>query len=215
MRGDDDRNAVPERRPGRVTGERGADPVPVPGLGPGQRGGGWRAGRLAAALGCLALLAAGCSGSPAHTGAPSGGDTTSALAYSQCMRSHGITKFPDPNAQGGIAISSGDGVNPSSAQFQAANKACQSKMPGGHVSPAQQAKIQARLLRFAQCMRTHGVPGYPDPTFGTGGRVSQKISKGSGVDPNSPQFRAAEKACGQFQKIGTGPGGGQSLNSSG
>ncbi len=211
MRGDDDRNAVPERRAGPVTAERGADPDP----GPGHRGGGWRAGRLAAALGCLALLAVGCSGGPAHTGASPGGDNTSALAYSQCMRSHGITKFPDPNAQGGIAISSGDGVNPSSAQFQAANKACQSKMPGGHVSPAQQAKMQARLLRFAQCMRTHDVPGYPDPTFGTGGLVSQKISKGSGVDPNSPQFRAAEKACGRFQKIGTGPGGGQSLSGGG
>jgi len=129
------------------------------------------------------------------------------------MRAHGIKNFPDPNSQGGIGISASSGINPSSPRFAAANQACQPKMPGGHLSPARQARMQARLLEFAQCMRTHGEPGYPDPNFGANGMVTQKISKNSGVDPNSPQFQAAQKACQHLQ--GPGPGGKGGLTTSG
>ncbi|HEY5430942.1 MAG TPA: hypothetical protein VIK04_17635 [Solirubrobacteraceae bacterium] len=48
-------------------------------------------------------------------------------------------------------------------------------------------------IRFAQCMRTHGVPSYPDPVFPSTGGV--EISVGS-VDPQSPAFTAAAKVCG-------------------
>ena len=51
-------------------------------------------------------------------------------------------------------------------------------------------------------MRSHGVPHYPDPTFGPGGMVSQKLSR-SETDPNSPTFLAAQKAC----QRNRGPGG--------
>src|SRR5260370_7568829 len=65
-----------------------------------------RAGPLAAALAGAALLAAACSGgSPnpsAGAGSPGGSERTSALAYSQCMRAHGIKNFPDPTPAGGI-----------------------------------------------------------------------------------------------------------------
>ena len=134
------------------------------------------------------------------------------------MRAHGIKDFPDPNSQGGIGISSSSGINPNSPQYAAANRACQSKMGSGpHASQAQQAKIQANLLKFAECMRTHGVPGYPDPHFGANGMVTQKISKGSGVDPNSPQYQAAQKACQHFQgpRRGPGPGGGVTVSGGG
>jgi hypothetical protein len=53
------------------------------------------------------------------------------------MRSHGITDFPDPQAVagGGISISlhatPGSDLNPNSALFQAAQKACQKFSPGG------------------------------------------------------------------------------------
>ena len=44
-------------------------------------------------------------------------------------------------------------------------------------------------------MRSHGEPNFPDPQFGTGGRVSIKLSAGAGLDPQSPQFQAAQNAC--------------------
>jgi len=86
---------------------------------------------------------------------------------------------------------------------------------GPQTAPAQSAKIQAKLLKFAECMRTPGVPDYPDPHFGAGGQVTQSLSKGQAGNTNSPQIRAALKTCGQFQKIGKGSGGGPSLNSGG
>ena len=50
-----------------------------------------------------------------------------ALRYSQCIRSHGIADFPDPNGQGTLTINEGSGdLNPNSARFKAAEKACQS-----------------------------------------------------------------------------------------
>jgi len=60
-----------------------------------------------------------------------------ALKFSQCMRTHGISDFPDPqsHAGGGISISlkggPGSDLRPNSPQFQAAQKACQSFSPLG------------------------------------------------------------------------------------
>jgi hypothetical protein len=51
------------------------------------------------------------------------------------MRSHGVSDFPDPQSGPGggvrISLNSGSGLNPNDAQFQAAQKACQSIMGGG------------------------------------------------------------------------------------
>ncbi len=45
-------------------------------------------------------------------------------------------------------------------------------------------------------MRTHGVPNFPDPTFSGGGvKMTLKAGGANGIDPNSPQFKAAQKAC--------------------
>jgi len=59
-----------------------------------------------------------------------------ALKFSQCMRAHGITDFPDPQSVpgGGIRMSvratPGSDLDPNSPLFDAAQKACQSFMPG-------------------------------------------------------------------------------------
>ena len=81
-------------------------------------------------------------------------------------------------------------------QFQSAQRTCRHLLPGGGKpgSPAQQAKMQAQALRFSACMRSHGVTGFPDPDF-SGGGVGIRIRGGSGIDPNSPVFRAAQRAC--------------------
>jgi hypothetical protein len=194
-----------------------------------------------AVLASAALLAAGCGGSSSSPGVahissvastssdPSGGGSTSSpegrptqqqmVAYAQCMRTHGVPEFPEPD-EGKLLLHSSDhnghvtGINPESAQFQGAQKACAKLAPNGGKppSPAEQAKMQEQALRFSQCMRTHGVPDFPDPEFPhSGGGFGVRIHIGGGrggpsrIDPSSPQFQAAQKAC---QSILPGPKGG-------
>jgi hypothetical protein len=135
-----------------------------------------------------------------------------AMAYSQCMRSHGVPSFPDPQPNGGFLIQGGKGPNgssgldPQSSQFQAAEKTCRHLEPnGGQISPQQKQQDLARLLKFAQCMRSHGVSNFPDPTT-SDGKIGLRIggSPGSGLDPNSPTFQAANKACASLTPGGKG-----------
>jgi hypothetical protein len=128
------------------------------------------------------------------------------------MRSHGVPKFPDANPNGGIAIDAKNGINPDSPQFKAAQKACQKLAPNGGKapSPEEQAKAQAQMLKFSACMRSHGLPNFPDPTF-SGGGAQLRVDRKSGLNPNSPQFQAAQKAC---QKLMPG-GGPRNTTSSG
>jgi hypothetical protein len=137
-----------------------------------------------------------------------------ALAYAQCMRSHGVPAFPDPDSRGNFEINaSPNGVNPGSAQFQAAQQTCGKLLPnGGQPTPAEQAQGLAHALKYSQCMRSHGVPAFPDPTAAGGGGISIRISRASGIDPNSAPFKAAQQVC---QKIMGAPFGGGSQSSSG
>lgn len=180
-----------------------------------------RAGLLAAALACLALMAAACS-SPAKTGTsagPAGGGggggsaKHSELAFSRCMRAHGISDFPDPSSQGGIALNGGPGsdLNPSSPRFKAATNACKPLLPPQKaMSPAQQAAAKAQALKYAECMRAHGISDFPDPNSQGGIALSPK--PGGDLDPNNPRFQAANKAC---QHDLPGKGGSFSTNTSG
>lgn len=124
------------------------------------------------------------------------GSSGNPVAYSECMRAHGIPDFPDPNANGGITIHSAPGsdLNPDSPAFQSAQNACKSLQPVP--SAAQEQQAHANLLKYSQCMRTHGVPDFPDPTI-SGGHVSLSIraKPGSDLSPNSPAFQAAQKTC--------------------
>ena len=165
-----------------------------------------KAGLAVIALAVFGMLAAACSSSSpsasvAHTGsttttAPSssgkGSNTGLTVAYSQCMRSHGVPNFPDPNSQGAITGSgtSANGINPQSPQFQAAQKSCAKLAPIGG-TPAQQAQNLAQAVKYAACMRSHGVSNFPDPTSSNGGIGFES----TGIDRNSPQYVAASKTC--------------------
>jgi hypothetical protein len=50
------------------------------------------------------------------------------LAFSKCMRAHGLKDFPDPS-NGGLRLHAGGDLDPGSAQFQSAQQACQGKLP--------------------------------------------------------------------------------------
>jgi hypothetical protein len=138
---------------------------------------------------------AGPSGGQSSTFSMARGNEAAMLAYAQCMRSHGVANFPDPNGQGVIQ---GSGIDVGSASFQAADKACRHVLPnGGQPTPAQQAKALAQALRFSQCMRSHGISGFPDPQTQPGGGIAIRLQAGPGsnLNPQSPQFQGAQKAC--------------------
>jgi hypothetical protein len=134
--------------------------------------------------------AASVTSSPAQKGA---------VAFSACMRSHGVSDFPDPNSNGTIMLP--QNADLSSPQFQAAQQACQALRPGGAGGPPSAAD-QQKAVQYAACMRQHGFPDYPDPQP-TGSGFTVEIP--SGFDPNSPQTQAALQACRAFNVL---PGGG-------
>src|SRR5262249_60439694 len=55
---------------------------------------------------------------------------------------------------------------------------------------------------YSACMRRHGVPNFPDPD--SQGRLL--FNSGSGINPRSPQFRAAQRACQRLLPNGGKPG---------
>jgi hypothetical protein len=132
------------------------------------------------------------------SGAPSAADNGKLVKYSQCMRSHGVPDFPDPTG-GRLMLQfkrgSSSTLDPNSPQFKTAQQACKSLAPAGlgsgqGISP----QAQARALAFARCMRSHGVPGFPDPTFSGGGiRIQAR-----GVNLASPVAKRAQQACGSL-----------------
>jgi len=120
-------------------------------------------------------------------------DPADGAKFSACMRKHGVRNFPDPNSQGVIQLGSGMGIDPNSPTFKSARNSCQKLLPnGGRPTPAQQAKMQQKLLAFSKCMRAHGIKDFPDPSNG-GLRIS--VHPGSDLDPNNAQFQAAQRAC--------------------
>jgi hypothetical protein len=75
---------------------------------------------------------------------------------------------------------------------------CGSSKGGG----TSQSSLASAGLKFATCMRAHGVPNFPDPNGGGG----IQIPIGSGINPQSPAFQSARGACAKLLP-GGGPGG--------
>jgi hypothetical protein len=163
-------------------------------------GGAWRwAGVLPAVAVMVALVAACGGGSSSAAGGSS--PYQKAVAYAQCMRSHGVPGFPDPDSEGNFIIQ-GPKLGGSPGAYQSADRACRRLLPnGGQMTAAQQQKALSQALKFSACMRAHGLPKFPDPVAEKGGVVLSL--GGSGISPNSPQFRSAQQACRSLM-----PGGG-------
>jgi hypothetical protein len=169
-----------------------------------------------AGLAAIGLLAAACGGGSKDPGAAGAARTATTatpsaaaspgqsgqlsqtqqlLELAQCIRSHGVPNFADPSPGAGtLEIIENSGVNPQTPAFQAAWKACSKYAPGGNLTPAQNAAQNAEGVQESQCMRSHGVPNFPDPTTGPVGEQVINL-RGTGIDPNSPAVKAASQAC--------------------
>ena len=113
------------------------------------------------------------------------------LKFASCMRSHGVPNFPDPSPGGGIQISPGSGLDPASPAFQSAQNECKKLLPGGGPdrAPTPSASDTRAALAWAQCIRKHGVPNFPDPsTSANRGLVFRGLvfAVGPGFNPQSP-----------------------------
>lgn len=162
-------------------------------------------GGLALLLGTLTacVMAAGCSSSSPRSSTTSRTSAGQDLAFSVCMRSHGVSSFPDPGATpsgpenmiGGVAIPST--INMQAPAFRTAWTACRgllsSLSPQGR--PQITASMRASLIAHAQCMRAHGVSGYQDPTFPAGGGIA---ITDAGTNPQSPAYQRAAAVCGKL-----------------
>jgi len=168
-----------------------------------------RAGVLAAALAGTVLLVAACGSSGGSAG--SAGSSRPAgyqqfLAYSQCMREHGAPFWPDPSVvPGGVydyqityKITPQILQEERSPGWQAALKACRKLGPPElPLTVAQIRALRSQLLKLAACMRAHGITRFPNPVVNPAGGGFMSSSRG--VDPDSPQFQAAQKACQKYQ----------------
>lgn len=194
---------------------------------------------VVAAVSGLLLAGCGGSDSPSVASIDGGAGTTAdgessdaptdpeeaILAFSDCMRENGVD-LPDPDFQGpgqnqgdddddgGPQFGPGGGIDQNDPDFQKAMEACQPLLANiqGRFDPDQQEQFQDAALEYAQCMRDEGYD-VPDPEFGQGpgpgggGGVFQQAP--DGVDPDDPDYQAAQETC-QEQAFGDlpGPGGG-------
>lgn len=179
-------------------------------------------GLVASAI--LAMLAAACAGggtSPARadgsTSAAASTGAASAVAYSACMRSHGVPSFPDPEP-GSAEVPKVDAqrLGVGGSRLQAAQTACQPLYPDaggsidqqteqcvstGNCPPALVQQVLALERSFSACMRSHGLPRWPDPVIDSQGRPVFVISISKdldGVDPHEPQISSKEDECGRL-----------------
>jgi hypothetical protein len=117
-----------------------------------------------------------------------------------------VPNFPDPSGGGGIHIIPGSGIDPSSPSFESAKASCRKLLPGGGPPAHASEQTKILMLRTSECIRRHGITGFPDPTLtlpSSPAGYSSVEDRGGGVlaipntiDIASPAFQQAAKACG-------------------
>jgi len=171
------------------------------------------------ATAAVALLAA-CSGSPSSAGSggsPGAGGSAaaaSAVAYSACMRSHGVPNYPGPGSGGQLPKTGAQPLGVSASQYQAAQQACRPLLPAGgsfqqqehqcmqnsDCPPALVQQMMTGDLKLVRCMRFHGVPNFPDPTNGGSSGPVFNITKAgiSDAASHAPRFITKLTECGRL-----------------
>ena len=149
------------------------------------------------ACGLVLATAAACGGpsssggpSPAGSGGPSSSFAAHELAFARCVRAHGVPSFPDPDANGQEPASTKNLA--SVPQFAAASAACRYLIQSD-IAALNRADLRT-YVRFAECMRAHGLPKFPDPATKPDGAPEFDLS--ATVRTQSPQaLRATASQC--------------------
>lgn len=162
----------------------------------------------------LGLIAASCgSSASSETGANSTANATGtgavannsasgqekAVKFAECVRAHGVPHFPDPNAKGEFVF----GIDVTLAVWGSAVNACKALEPPGALSAKRTAKQQSASLRFAECVREHGVKDFPDPANGQPLIDTTKIPS-SNKPGGMTILNAATHKCGGILELSAG-----------
>jgi hypothetical protein len=127
-----------------------------------------------AALALVALIGLAGAGCGTNAASETGGagtgirpnksatDQDKAVKFAECIRTHGVPHFPDPDAKGDFVF----GIDVTPAVWQKAVDACKDLQPPGALSGKRSPKQQKASLRFAACIRENGVKDFPDPVNG-------------------------------------------------
>jgi hypothetical protein len=160
----------------------------------------WRsAARIAAVVTVAAGLATSvtaCSGGASRAGVASAASSVShsapasPVAFSRCMRSHGVSNFPDPDSSATIPKVGPQQLGISSSQFQRAQSACANLL---EPAEAQVQQTLSGMFDFAQCMRSHGVHDWPDPSTDSDGQ--QGFDLHGRINPDSAQISRTSDEC--------------------
>jgi hypothetical protein len=177
----------------------------------------WRPARVAGyatLVGLALLVAVGCGGTAQTAGVAQVASTSSKsasprpsvptaadkLAFSRCMRSHGVPEWPDPiNGRVGFSVHSPVAAIFDTPKVQAAYNLCGNRFLGfaTRSTPAQRAEWNAQALKYSQCMRAHGASDFPDPEKGSG-----LIDLKSATYFDTPLVQRADQACKSLRKSG-------------
>ncbi|MGY4771236.1 hypothetical protein ACXC9Q_30370 [Kribbella sp. CWNU-51] len=158
----------------------------------------WTA-RRSAVLIAVVLLTAACGGGPSSSGSgdpqgaegsASGSASPSPLAFSACMRSRGVSSFPDPDSSGAIPKVGPQQLGVSTSRFQQAQGACAYLL---QPSDAQVQQTLDGMRDFAQCMRSHGVSNWPDPSTDNDGQPVFDL-RGQ-INPDTQRIDTTSGAC--------------------
>ena len=160
----------------------------------------------------ISVISAGCgSNASSETGTASsagaGGDKKlsardKAVKFAECIRAHGVSDFPDPNEKNQFEY----GVSVTPAVWTRATTACKPLQPPGTLSGKRTPKQQSASLRFAQCVRDHGVKDFPDPVNGEPIIDTYKIPS-SNKPGGMTILNAATQKCGSVLGAAAGRGG--------
>lgn len=162
----------------------------------------------------LALSSAACGSTTARHATTSATAKTlghraanGALAFARCMRSHGVNRFPDPQSANEAKYPGAQQLGVSAPVYRTAREHCQGLLPasaGGSFSRAELQVLLAGMLRFSRCMRSHGVPHWPDPSVGPQGRPGYNLLSVPGLNANAPQTLRATHSCGHLEPSALG-----------
>jgi hypothetical protein len=117
-----------------------------------------------AVIAIVVLISACGSSAPADTGTATAHEN--GVKFAECMRSNGVSKFPDPGASGKLtidAVANGSSLDTSTPAFTHAVSACKALEPAGFTGTKRSSQQQQAALKFAQCIRANGVKDFPDP----------------------------------------------------
>jgi len=102
----------------------------------------------------------------------------------------------------------GGSSSPAVAHLSSTKGSGSTSSASGGSSPESAASPEQAGVAFAKCMRSNGVPDFPDPNAG-GGFV---FHPGGGMNPSSPAFEAAQAKCRKLLPGGGPPGPGSTTN---